>query len=152
VLVARVLRFSNDYGSIEEDPELRVILHRRSAVPFPTEEEIRVCFAEMSRELDRVGRRDKALLVDLRDTQGINDPRFEEAVARGRKKVVAGFVAIAALVKTAAGALQLRRQAAQDGAGMRVFQDEAEAIAYLAAAAAAVPRAAPSTPPSGSRR
>jgi hypothetical protein len=125
-----IVRFENAYGRIDEYPELRVLRYTRNDVLFPTLADLERVFAETSRELDRLGRERHAMLVDLRAAHGSNAPGFEEAMARARRGLLAGFPRIAVLVKTAAGALQMQRHAREDGANMRVFQDEAEALAF----------------------
>ena len=76
------------------------------------------------------------MLVDLRAAPGRNDPDFENAMAKQRLELLRGFAAIAILVQTAAGQLQISRIGREDGVDVAVFTDEFTAITWLEGARA----------------
>jgi len=80
---------------------------------------------------DKLGRDRKKLLVDLRDGPRRNDPQFEDAMQRLRPRFFRGFRGAAVLVRSAVGALQVKRHMREDGFGVEVFFDEQEAIDFL---------------------
>jgi hypothetical protein len=127
-----MVRFTNAHCRIEEDIANRVLRYTRNEVAFQSLDELERSFHESSAAIDRLGRDGYGLLVDLRVAPGSNNPEFEQVVARSRKKLVGGFRRVAVLVSTFAGALQVQRHAREDGGGMVVFREEAEALAYLA--------------------
>lgn len=73
-----------------------------------------------------------ALLVDLRDVVGRNDPEFERAIAPHRRRLIESFGRAAILVRSSVGAMQIRRLFAEDGLTVEVFGDEALAVEWLA--------------------
>lgn len=113
----------------------------RTAVPFSSIDQIDALFAEIDRATAGLPRGWR-LLLDARDAPARNDPEFEEAFARARRPILARFSRVAVLVKSAIGKLQVARYAREDSASqLHVFNDEAEARAYLE-------RGAPRRPPS----
>ena len=93
-------------------------------------------FADAVLALDRVERGRFGLLVDLRAAPGRNDPDFENAMAKQRLELLRGFAAIAILVQTAAGQIQISRIGREDGVDVAVFTDEFTAITWLEGARA----------------
>lgn len=93
--------------------------------------EVTRAFADAAVALDRIERPSFRLLVDFRAAPGRNDPEFENAMARHRKELMRDFRAVAVLVRTAAGQLQVARIGRQDGANVAVFTEETEALAWL---------------------
>lgn len=75
---------------------------------------------------------DVALLVDLRDVVGRNDPDFEVAIAPHRRRLMQSFGRAAVLVRSSVGAMQIRRLFAEDGIPVEVFGDEDDALDWLA--------------------
>jgi hypothetical protein len=71
------------------------------------------------------------LLVDLRSSPVRNDPEWEQAASQLRPKLFGGFPRVAVLVKTAVGALQVKRYARDDGLDLHIFHDEEKALAFL---------------------
>jgi hypothetical protein len=86
---------------------------------------------EMGPILDRLGRHQHCLLVDMRSAPLNNAPGFEQAMARARVHLLRGFSRISVLVRTAVGALQARRYGREDAINVHVFQDEAAAVTFL---------------------
>lgn len=113
------------------DEGCRVVLARRSTVPFATVSEIVDCFDQAARALEGIHRADYGLLVDVRGGPGRNDPAFETTSAQHRGKLLYGFAKNAALVATAAGRLQIQRYTKDDGREGCVTDDPRQAFAYL---------------------
>lgn len=121
----------NSYFVVNVDDEGQLIVLTRTAEPFPT---VHVALAEwdaINASLDKVGRKDRCLLVDLRQGPARNDPGFEQAMRKVVARIHNGFVRNAVLVRLAAGALQIRRHAREDGIGRMVTDSEEVAFAYL---------------------
>ncbi len=87
----------------------------------------------MPAALDRLdAARDYRILMDLRDGPARNDQAFEDIIDQYRKLSWGRFAKRAILVKTAAGALQIRRlEATHLSKTVAVFVDEGEALAFL---------------------
>jgi hypothetical protein len=128
-------------GKLHEDEHLvvsvmdtdRIIVVRRNAT-MPSPETI-VGFAwALRRALGGLDRSSHALLVDLRAAPLRSGPELEKALATFRDELGREVRAIARLVATAVGALQVARL---DGTSTkyaqcaRSFDDEAQALAWL---------------------
>ena len=86
---------------------------------------------EVSEVLDRAGRTGRVLLCDLRLSPPRNDPEFERTMSQVVPKIHQGFARNAVVVRMAAGALQVRRHAQQDGIERLITDSEEEALEYL---------------------
>ncbi len=75
------------------------------------------------------------LLIDIRRAPPRNDEAFETRVNKYLGGLLPRFTAVATLVKTAVGKLQTARLASERGGIAHVYDDEAEALAFLAAGA-----------------
>ncbi|HZS41039.1 MAG TPA: hypothetical protein VFF06_29625 [Polyangia bacterium] len=121
--------FRNDYFSVDVDRARGLVTLTRSAAPFPSLEAIARIYGEVEPALAR--ETGLKLLFDLRQgPPGRNDPEFERAIERWRKKL-SGFSRQAILVRSMAGKLQVQRLAKQDDRAAHVFTDEREALRYL---------------------
>jgi hypothetical protein len=110
----------------------RGIVHvYRSSTPFDTIGELDTCFARIDRALEAIHRGRFVLYIDTRDGPVRNDPAFEAAFERHRRRLIAGFSRAAVLVKTAAGRLQVQRHAHGDKLGVHVCVSEEEARTRL---------------------
>ncbi|MCB9594897.1 MAG: hypothetical protein H6719_19400 [Sandaracinaceae bacterium] len=69
-----------------------------------------------------------SVILDVREAPPRNDHEFESALGAMRKKLDAVFVRVVTLVATAAGALQVRRFARENGREALVTHDEDEAL------------------------
>lgn len=98
--------------------------------------------------LSRRGRIGRGLLVDSREAPHTTDDRMQEEFRRFRLDVSRGFDAVAIVVRTKVGMLQVRRLGTQPSMEARAFDDENAAIEFLLAH---VP-GAPPMPPSSARR
>jgi hypothetical protein len=131
MLAEGMIALETPYFTIETDLGDNLVRVRRSAEPFPTLLAMERDFEEIAAVLDRMGRDRKRLLIDLRDGPRRNDPEFELAMVRLRPKLLRGFPYLAAIVRTAVGALQVKRHMREDGVGAEVFNDEQDAIDWL---------------------
>ncbi len=119
------------YFVVTVDAEAALCRITRTSEPFPSAKEAQSRWLEVSAALDRVGRKDRCLLTDLRLGPARNDPAFEAAVRSVVPKVHHGFRRNAVLVRMAAGLLQIRRHAREDGVDRLVTDSEDAALAYL---------------------
>jgi hypothetical protein len=141
------VHFSSPYGRIDLDPDHAVARYTRTSLQFPTLTELEIFHENVARALDRLGRARHALVVDLREARGNNTSGLEQALTRGRRRLLAGFLRVGIIVKTATGALQVLRHAGEDGIEVRVFQDDE--VAALAFARLSMPTSERQPPRSG---
>jgi hypothetical protein len=118
------------------DDEARLVKRVRTSARFQSLEQVERTYAELIRVMSRV-EPTYAQLIDARESPARNDPAFESVVARHHAQLYSGFRAVAVLVQTAVGRLQVRRMLDASGIGAPVFTDENEALAYLASTAGA---------------
>jgi hypothetical protein len=119
------------YMVVDIDPTGLVVRVRRNDTEYPDVPTLQEDMERIATLLDELGRNRRKLLVDLRHAPRRNDTTFEDAMARIRPRVFQGFRAAAVLVRTAVGALQVKRHMREDGTGAEVFHDEQEALEYL---------------------
>lgn len=98
----------------------------RSAVPYPDIPSVTRSFEAVIATLEIVGRRGRVMLFDARAPVGRNDPEFEKAMAPLRPRIDRNFVRIGVLVRSAMGALQIRRWVSEDGIERITGTQEAE--------------------------
>jgi hypothetical protein len=123
----------NAFVSVSLDRARRVVRVTRSAERPRSIEQITQAFDEATRAFDSFDRTRLRLLIDLRAAPGRNDPEFEQAMATRRHELMRGFAAVAILVQTPVGELQIARISREDGSSAKVFNDEAKAMAWLSA-------------------
>ena len=87
--------------------------------------------ADVVETLSMLSRRHFRLLVDLSPAPLRSDPEFESVIAPLRKAMFTGFARTAAVVRTAAGRMQVSRHLRSDGIDPHVYVDEEEARTYL---------------------
>jgi hypothetical protein len=126
-----VVLTDNHYFSLTYFPEISVIRFTRTEHPYPSHQELERLHEEISPILDRLGRHQHCLLVDMRSAPLNNAPGFEQSMARARVHLLRGFSRISVLVRTAVGALQARRYGREDAVNVHVFQDEGAAVSFL---------------------
>lgn len=128
--------FESEYHVAEYDEEWDLLIIHRTALPMPGPSEGEEAFEHLLRAVRLYA--GKPVLIDIRRVQGNNDARYEAAIRPYLKRLREMFPLNARLVQTAAGRLQVQRQARERGdSGAPCFSDEAEALAYLAASRAA---------------
>src|SRR4051812_9415923 len=138
-----VVLTDNHYFSLVSFPDISVVRYARSEHPYPSNEELERLHEQIGPMLDRLGRHQHCLLVDMRSAPLNNNPGFEQSMARARIHLLRGFSRISVLVRTAVGALQARRYGREDSINVHVFQDESNAMSFLRTLtidASAVPR------------
>lgn len=119
------------YIVIEAELSDFIVLLRRTEAEYPDIATLTADMAQACRVFDELGRERKKLLADLRQGPRRNDPTFEEAMAQIRPRLFRGFRGAAILVRTAVGALQVKRHIREDGAGAEVFHEMDAALDYL---------------------
>jgi len=119
------------YFVIHFDESEQLVRMWRTSEPFPTLDEVRAGWQSVIDACDRIGRRGRSYLADLREGPARNDPGFEQITLAMIPRLHAGFSRNAVLVKLAIGALQIRRHAKGDGIDRLITSSEQEALAYL---------------------
>jgi hypothetical protein len=114
------------------DDQARVLRRARTEEHFESAAQLEAEYEQVVRAMDQVVRARYAQLVDVRSAPPRNDPEFEGIVARHHADLYRGFVANAVLVHSAVGMLHVKRLLDGSGAKARVFDDEHEALEYLA--------------------
>lgn len=117
------------YSTISWDTKHSLLRFIRSDLGYASIADIEHEGNEVERALERAGK--VRLLIDLRTVSPRNDPSFELAIARFRRKLFGGGRPAAILVRTAAGALQVMRHMREDGLDVKVCTQEEEALAFL---------------------
>jgi hypothetical protein len=131
MITGRMVVLETPFYVVEVDGSGLIVRARRKDVDYPDVAAMESDLHAVCTVLDQVGRDRKKLLIDLRDGPRRNDPAFEEAMSRARPRLFRGFRGAAVLVKTAVGALQVKRHLREDGVGAEVFYEEQEALEYL---------------------
>jgi hypothetical protein len=126
--------------------EGRVVRIVRSSRAFPSVLELHHERLLLGEALNRLGRAGRGLLVDSREAPHSTDDRMQEEFRRFRLDVSRGFDAVAIVVRTKVGMLQVRRLGTQPSSEAHAFDDEATAVAYLLAKVSSAPPAPPSSP------
>jgi len=120
------------YFRVVADDEARVVRLVRSPTAFPSLEAVERSFEAVAFSMITL-RRGWGLLVDTRSAPMRNDAGFEEILSRARARIVGRFGCAAILVTSDMGKLQVARYGREDPRSPRVFSDEAEALAHIAA-------------------
>src|SRR5262245_58276183 len=93
--------------------------------------ELEAAFDRLAGLLATIDRRNSGLLMDLRSGPMRNDPIFESALERQRRKITAGFRRVALLVETPLGLVQGERHARVDGIPYFVTMNEEAALKHI---------------------
>jgi hypothetical protein len=124
----------------------------RSRILHPSPQAMTSSYAKVVAVLDSLGRSRRALLTDMRDAIGRNEPEYEPVLRRFRLAIDTGFLRVGVLLRTAVGALQMRRFAEEEGIVRLISTNEAEIVHYLKTgdvldgAQLVVPKARPEPP------
>lgn len=124
---------ANEFVSASVEELRGVARVTRSAERAPSVDVIVGAFDQAILALQGLDRARFGLLIDLRDAPGRNDAEFERTMASRRSELMRAFRAVAILVKTAVGELQVARIAREDASDAKVFSDDAKALDWLAA-------------------
>ena len=90
-----------------------VVIAKRTGRPLASLADVPVAFGGAVERLDPY-REQYALLVDLREARGRNEPKYEKAISEYRARLYAGFRPQVTLVRSSVGLLQVSRHARQD--------------------------------------
>lgn len=104
----------------------------RSSAGFASIEALREQHLQLIARLDRLGRKNRCLLIDLRDAPGRRDPEFEAVMRELRPKMFAGWRRIGVLTASALGMMQVRRHTREDGVEALTSTSEPEVLSFLA--------------------
>ena len=120
-----------DYLTLFLERNGRLIRIVRSAIPYPDVVALEQTYSKAYDVIKALHLQDLAMLVDQRLATGRNDPEFEQATARLRKRMYPLFRKRAILVMSMVGKLQFQRLQREDGLERMVSRDEAELLRYL---------------------
>jgi hypothetical protein len=109
----------------------RVIRARRTASPFGSAADMYAVEAQFLRALPIRDRFAVSVLVDVRDAPMLANDALEIEAVKVIDAMASEFERSALLVRTAVGALQVRRIARTNSFRLELFEDEAVALAYL---------------------
>lgn len=109
----------------------RVIRARRTASPFGSAADMYAVEAQFLRALPIRDRFAVSVLVDVRDAPMLANDALEIEAVKVIDAMASEFERSALLVRTAVGALQVRRIARTNSFRLELFEDEAMALAYL---------------------
>ncbi|KYG02249.1 hypothetical protein BE21_05475 [Sorangium cellulosum] len=125
------LVWQNDYYTVLIDAQLGIVWNVRSSKPFASLDELDTMMGAVVSYMEGLDRPRYSLLLDIRAGPGRNDPEFEAAISRLRRRWFHGFRRIGILVQTVVGAMQAQRYARQDGIRRLISSDEAAILRYL---------------------
>lgn len=121
----------NAYGVLTLDASLALFRFSRTPEVFPSLEDAQRFFDAMYEAMAAFGAGRYRILVDLRRGPLRTDPAFEAVVKHHHQQVCAIMVRVAILIESTLGVLQIMRQRREGWSLGMVFNDEAEALAYL---------------------
>lgn len=117
--------------ALYSDPRCKLVVAYRTPVGFDLLGDIHDCFSQVGLALTGLPRNDYCLLVDVRNGPTRNDSTFEATLETHRGRLLRGFAKNAALAKTAAGRLQIKRFARSDNRKVFVTDSPDAAFKYL---------------------
>ena len=120
---------SDPYNLVTLDEEIRLVKQTRTSTPILSLEETEECFGAVARAIAPFAH--CVMLADLRNGPGNNLPDAERITKRLLMPPLQKYRAVATLVKSAVGRLQVARMWREAGLPMGVFSDEEEALVYL---------------------
>lgn len=123
--------FANEYVTARLEYDGKLVRIVRTALAFPDAETAERAYAPLLAAVDKLGRAERVVLSDMRLAPGRNDPAFEAAFARIRKRMFGGFRKAATLVQSKVGLLQISRLIREDRMERMASENEAEVLAYL---------------------
>jgi hypothetical protein len=125
--------YADEWVAFTVDAKRGLVRYERTERPYGAED-IERSYAGVAEAVSRVPPGMK-LLIDVRRAPPRNDAAFEARANGALDQLVKRFTRHATLVRTAVGKLQSVRLASERGAVPHVFENEAEALTYLAVAA-----------------
>lgn len=124
---------ASSFSNVVRIPSGNVVVYERSATPYPSVEAVNEDFARFRVAVQEMSLARTGLLIDLTSVRGRNDATFEHAIAAHRVWMFGSFGAVALVVRSAVGRLQVRRHLREDGYDHPVFLDRQRALTWLAA-------------------
>jgi hypothetical protein len=122
--------FANDDIEVTTLPGEPVVLVVRKPTRVAVGDLERVWGAAV-RSFDALDRKTSGLIVDVSGTVGRNDEDFEKAFAPYRLRLSTGWHAMALVVSSVPGKLQVQRYAREDGVLVSTFEDRDAALAWI---------------------
>jgi hypothetical protein len=126
-----MIALQTPYFIVHSDGAGFVVRLQRTGLDYPDIPSLERDTETINALLDRLGRDRKGLCIDWREGPLRNDEPFEEALRRVMPKLVRGYRAVAVIVRSAVGALQVKRHFREGSLVGEVFQDEVDAMDYL---------------------
>lgn len=123
--------FRSSHLIVTREESGRVIRARRTSSAFVSTADMYGVEAQFLRTIPMRERFGIGVLVDVRDAPMLSNDGFEIEAAKVIDAMASDFERSALLVRTAVGALQVRRIAKTNPFRLELFEDEAAAIAYL---------------------
>lgn len=123
--------YRDEYLVIRAETSGSQIHIHRSNVLHPSPAELERSFRNASAAIDRLGRTDRVMLIDMREARGRNEPEFDAALRRVRQNVERGMQCIVVLLRSSAGMLQMKRINEEDGTTRFLTMDEREGLEIL---------------------
>lgn len=123
---------TDDWVTLRFDEAAGVVRYERSDRVYGSLEDLERCHQALT-ESARWVPSGLGLLIDIRRAPPRNDEGFETRVNKYLGGLLPRFSSVAVLAATAVGKLQTTRLAAERGETAHVYDDEAAALAYLAA-------------------
>lgn len=120
------------YWVVTHEDSLHLVRATRTPKPYDEFVDVERSMEEFLAVGRKFPRRSVKLLLDVREGPMRNDDAFESVMSRYRPKLFADFTALAILVKTAVGKLQVARITREEGLERPIFTDETAALAFLA--------------------
>jgi hypothetical protein len=122
--------YSDPWVTVTIDEATDVVRYVRSERPYASLAEIEQCHAALFAHASWP--QSMKLLLDLRRAPPRNDEKFEALARSYVARLRSRTRAVVWLVRTAVGKLQMARMGADGGQRFEAFDDEEEALRYLA--------------------
>lgn len=126
-----MISLQTPYFIVHSDGAGFVVRIQRTGLDYPDIHTMERDMDAIVAVLDRLGRDRKAFCIDWREGPLRNDTPFEEALQRLMPRLLRGYRVVAIIVRSAVGALQVKRQLREANLSGEVFQDEADAYDFL---------------------
>jgi hypothetical protein len=128
--MASSLLLDNQHVTVQafEDEPILVVTRKPTRVALTELDQV---WGVAERVLFKVDRARSCLVIDVTKTVGRNEEDFEKAFAPYRQRLSSDWLAMALVVATLPGKLQVQRYAREDDARVTVFDDVAAALAWV---------------------
>jgi hypothetical protein len=123
--------FRSTHLIVNREESGRVIRARRTSSPFASAADMYAVESQFLRAFPMRDRFAISVLVDVREAPMLANDGLEIEAAKVIDAMASEFERSALLVRTAVGALQVRRIAKTNPFRLELFEDEAMALAYL---------------------